>query len=73
MKRFVIIFTEKENEQVECHTINEGFSGMELIGLLEVKKCDVLKQFMYPERFKRNFVDDDGTMSELVEESEDTK
>lgn len=73
MKRFVITFTEKENERVECHTVNEGFSGMELIGLLEVKKCDVVKQFMFPELFKRHFVDDDGKTSQLVEESEDTE
>lgn len=71
MKQFVITFTEKENGEVECSAVNKGFTGMELIGLLEVKKADVLKQFMYPERFKRHIIDD--TNSEIVEESEDTE
>lgn len=73
MKKFVITFTENENETVECHAINQGFTGMELLGLLDMKKADILKQFMYPDRFERRIIDDDGTVSELVEKSEDTE
>ena len=38
-----------------------------------MKKADVLKQFMYPDRFERRVIDDDGTVGELVEKSEDVK
>ena len=73
MKRFIITFTENDNYEVECRAVNEGFTGMELIGLLEVKKADILKQFTYPNLFKRYVVDDDNEMKEIIEESEDTK
>ena len=73
MKKFVITFTENENGTVECHAINQGFTGMELLGLLDMKKADVLKQFMYPDLFERRIIDDDGTVSELVQKSEDTE
>ena len=73
MKIFTITFTENENGNVECRATNQGFTGMELLGLLEVKKADVLKQFMYPDAFERRIIDDDGTVSELVHKSEDVK
>lgn len=73
MKKFVITFTEKEDETIECHAVNQGFTGMELLGLLDMKKADVLKQFMYPDRFERHVIDGAGAVSELVEKSEDTE
>ena len=73
MKKFVITFTENENGTIECHAVNQGFTGMELLGLLDVKKADVLKQYMHPDRFERHIIDDDGTVSNLVEKSEDTE
>ncbi len=71
MRRFTLIFTEDENNKtIACHSINEGFSGIELMGLCEMKLLDVRDQLINEPKFKRYFVHKDGTKEEVVKESE---
>ena len=72
MKRFTIIFTEKD-DNVECKAVNEGFTGMELIGLLEIKKTDIIRQFTNPELFRRFVTDTDGVAKDIIQGAEDTE
>lgn len=39
---------------------NNGFTGLELVGALDFKKNDILKQIMEPAKFNRTIVYGDG-------------
>ena len=74
MRKFTVIFTEDTiNQTIECKSTNEGFTAIEMVGLLEMKKEDIREQLINEPKFKRYFVDKDGTRQELVKESEDTE
>ena len=55
----------REGTMVE--TENEGYNAIEIIGLLEAKKRDIIEQIYNPEKFKRINVSD-GTEIEVREE-----
>ncbi len=63
-KRYEIIFEEKDGI-LETSTINSGFSAVELVGLLETKKQDVLDQLMNDSEFSRTAKNPDGTTVEI--------
>ena len=74
MRKFTVTFTEDTyNETIACSSTNEGFSAIELMGLLEMKLLDVREQLRNEPKFKRYFVHKDGTKEEIVKESEDTE
>lgn len=74
MRKFIVTFTEDGySKTIECHSINEGFSGIELMGLLQMKCSDVREQLKNAPQFKRYLVNKDGTKEEIVKESEDTE
>ena len=74
MREFIVTFTEDEyKEGIEVHSINKGFSAIELMGLLEMKLLDVREQLRNEPKFKRYFVHKDGTKEEIVEKGEDTQ
>lgn len=41
MKKYEVVWTELSDGSVRCHANNDGFSGMEILSLLEVKRDDV--------------------------------
>ena len=51
MKKFELTVTE-ENGQLNTIGNNDGFNALELVGLLELKKQDVINQIKHPEKFK---------------------
>lgn len=68
-KKYEIVFEEKDGI-LEFSTINSGFCGIELIGLLEAKKQDILAQLMNDSEFKRTAKNPDGTTVEIEREKE---
>lgn len=56
----------REGTMVE--TENEGYNAIEILGLLEAKKRDLMEQIYNPDRFKRINVSD-GTEIEVRENS----
>jgi hypothetical protein len=56
----------REGTMVE--TENEGYNAIEILGLLEAKKRDIIEQIYNPDRFKRINVSD-GTEIEVRENS----
>jgi hypothetical protein len=51
MKRFVMTVTE-EGGNIHIDGENSGFSGIELVGIFEAKKQDILDQMNHPEKYK---------------------
>lgn len=41
MKKYEVVWTELEDGSLRCDANNNGFSGMEILCLLEVKRDDV--------------------------------
>lgn len=53
MKKFTIEIVFDENDgMIHTNVTNDGFNAMELLGLLEMKKMDIIDQCLYPEKFK---------------------
>lgn len=73
MKKFTLVCTEKEDEQIEMRMVNEGFNGMEILAILEIKKADLIEQVTHPEKFtfKREGVDEDGSVIKKFKEGEE--
>ena len=68
MKKYEVIFTmENEDGPLRVSTRNDGFSSIELIALLEMKKTDILAQICPDADFKRVFVDENGAEKEIKE------
>lgn len=72
MRKFVLTCIEAENETVKLEVRNEGFNGMELLAILEMKKADLVEQFTHPEKFRyeRELVDSDGNVTKKIKEGE---
>lgn len=68
MKRWELIFTEHDDGQISVSAQNQGFDGMELLALLDLKKCDVLAQISPTTVFKRTLITEDGTKYDFTEE-----
>lgn len=57
MKRFTMVVT-IENDVINIATENKGFNSLEILGLLENKKDDIIKQMQTPSKFERTLIDD---------------
>lgn len=51
-KMFTIEVIVDEDGMSHTNVTNDGFNGMELLGLLEMKKMDIIDLCLYPEKFK---------------------
>lgn len=65
MKRYELIFTEEEDGTIRCNTTNEGFRGIELLSLLEVKRDDLKAQLYNNTKFTRTLLDMNGIKTEI--------
>ncbi len=65
MKRYELIFTKEEDGTIRCDTINEGFSGIELLSFLEVKRDDLKAQLYNNTKFTRTLLDMNGIKTEI--------
>lgn len=65
MKRYKLIFTEEEDGTISCNATNEGFSGIELLGFLEVKRDDLKAQLYNDTKFTRTLLDMNGFTTEV--------
>ena len=68
MKRFTMTVTMDDDGYVSISTENGGFTGGEIVGLLEMKKLDLLAQMNPNANFKRFLLNRDGSKTEIVEE-----
>ena len=70
MRMYELKFTIMEDTGKLCiSATNDGFTSMELIALLEMKKNDILAQIAPDAHFKRVFVDGDGAEIEVKGEN----
>lgn len=53
MKKFEFIVTVDDAHLINVSTVNEGFNAVELLGLIELKKNDILDQMYNQTEFKR--------------------
>jgi hypothetical protein len=65
MKRYELIFTEEEDGTIRCDTTNEGFSGIELLSFLEVKRDDLKAQLYNNTKFTRTLLDMNGIKTKV--------
>lgn len=68
MREFHITFTIND-EGLSIVSRNEGFTGLELIGLLDLKRDDLIKQIADPTQFTRTAVYDYGK-KDIIEDKE---
>ena len=66
MKKFTMTVT-IENEQVNASSHNDGLSGLEIIGILQMKINDIVCQMKHPSQFERILVEG-GQEFKMVEE-----
>lgn len=52
MKKFTIEITVDNDGMSHTRVTNDGFNTPELLGLLELKKMDIIDQCINPEKFK---------------------
>lgn len=68
MKQYILTITEDTlDKKLDFNAMNTGFSALELIALLDVKKQDILRQFGNDVDFTRTFVHPDGTECHIEE------
>lgn len=67
MKKLEIKVEMNIHGEITMEATNEGFSAPEIIGLLELKKMDVVEQLINPQNFihRRRFKDEDGEWAEV--------
>jgi len=72
MKRLEIKVEVNNKGEITMETTNDGFTAPELIGLLELKKMDIVEQCVNPQNFihRRRYRDPDGEWTEVVKEGE---
>ena len=51
-KKFIIEIIVDEDGMSHTNVTNNGFNAIELLGLLELKKMDIIDQCINPEKFK---------------------
>lgn len=77
MKKFTIVFEATEEGEltwtVNNYRLNEGFSSLELLGLLDMVRADMLNQCMHPERFVQERVakTEEGELLKKLEVKDD--
>ena len=69
MKRFSITFTIYD-EQMEIDTEVEGFSGLEMLAALDIKREDIMNQCIHSSEFKRTRKFPDGTEMEVTKDDD---
>lgn len=70
MKKWSLVITEDDDGQISLSArSNGGFHALELLGLLEMKKCDILAQLSPESTFKRVLIEKDGSEFEIKEEN----
>ena len=57
MKKFIMTVIIKDDE-IQINTKNQGLNPLEIIGALECKKDDIVRQMKYQLEFKRALVED---------------
>jgi hypothetical protein len=67
MKKLEIKVEVNTKGEITMETTNDGFTAPELIGLLELKKVDIVEQCVNPQKFihRRKFKDEDGEWVEV--------
>ena len=67
MKKLEIKVEMNIHGEITMEATNDGFSAHELIGLLELKKMDIVEQCVNPQNFihRRKFKDQDGEWVEV--------
>lgn len=68
MKKFTMVVTQNEAYKFNFETKNEGFSAFEIIGFLESKKNDIVRQVTNHSEFKRTWVQGDKECNITEEE-----
>ena len=72
MKKFTMIVTDDDGT-ISIDGENHGFNAMEIIGILETKKQDILDQMNHPEKYTfTRAVEKDGELL-IKEEKEDER
>lgn len=66
MKEYVLI-AKVIGGELEIHTTNEGFDPLELVGVLEVKRADLIKQMQEACVFERTVVRENGEVVDIKE------
>ena len=51
-----------ENNELRVDSVNDGFTAIEVLGLLEYKKADIIAQIQGPDNFSRKCVSKEGQM-----------
>ena len=71
MKKFVMTVT-NDGINILIDGENTGFNAMELVGILEAKKQDILDQMNHPEKYKHvRKINVDGEQLSIEEVEED--
>lgn len=67
MKRLEIKVEVSNEGVITMETTNDGFTAPEIIGLLELKKMDIVEQCVNPQKFihRRRYKDEDGEWVEV--------
>lgn len=66
MKKYEVVWIELSDGSVRCHANNDGFSGMEILSLLEVKRDDVKAQLYNDTKFTRTILDMNGIREKIA-------
>ena len=72
-RSFTVTFIEDSVNQTIEKSVNKGFTAIEMVGLLEMKKEDIREQLVNEPKFKRYYLDKDGKKIEVINKSEDTE
>lgn len=72
MKKLEIKVEVNNQGEIRMEASNDGFTAPELIGLLELKKMDIVEQCINPQNFihRRRYKDKDGEWVEVEKGSE---
>ena len=57
-----------ENNELRVDSVNDGFTAIEVLGLLEYKKADILAQIQGPDNFSRKCVNKEGQLLNIMKE-----
>lgn len=66
MKKYEVVWTELSDGSFRCDANNDGFSGMEILSLLELKRDDVKAQLYNDTKFTRTILDMNGIREEIA-------
>lgn len=74
MKRFKIIYTidddQMKNDQIKIETYVDGFSTLEMLAALDIKREDIMNQCIHFAEFKRTRKFPDGTEMEVTKDDD---